>query len=189
MQTQIQSIVEPAAALHRELLDDLILCKEEHKEPVKQLEICVQICTVYLSRLFSLIPETYFFETKNEIDFFKNWKPKFASELEYYKRLYHVALFGHEDRIYFERELNRMEKILIEHAAFANYYDNGNQQNDHTWFVQGQAPHPTNLCMLPWETNPNQTSARDGWVSGLLAVRKYIEWIKERLETIHSNQL
>ncbi len=97
-------------------------------------------------------------------------------------------MFGASDNEFWSHELKRMERLLAGHSEFADYYHNGHTHNDYAWFSQGQAPLPTNLCIHPWETNPRHTSARDNWVTGLIAVERYRDWLKEKENTINQQE-
>lgn len=167
-----------AISLHQDLQKQLLaICIETESEQVKRLEAAVQACNAYIAELYTFIPKEGFECTETEILFFKIIKPLFAREREYHQRLYHARLFGDETGKFWKNELIRMEKLLTEHQEFVSYYHNGDTYNDHAWFSQGEPPLPTPLCMWPSETNPRQTSARDGWVSGLIAVERYMDWL------------
>lgn len=179
------SLEATAVVLHRELLEKLqLICERTDLECDKKFSESVFLSEEYTKRLYRLIPEEGFMDSSSEILFFKSIKPLFVVEREYNQRLYHAFVFGKDDNSFLGRELCRMEKLLAEHKDFARYYHNGESQNDHAWFVQGQAPLPTSLCMQPWETNPRHTSARDNWVAGLLAVERYREWLTIKMQTL-----
>lgn len=170
-----------AIVLHQELQKQLCAIFQEFESvKVKMLEVAVQICNDSISELYTLIPQNRFECIESEILFFKLIKPMFVSEIEYYQRLYHAMLFWDNTRNFWTRELSRIEKLLTEHHEFVVYYHNGDTFNDEAWFSQGKPQLPTSLCMWPWETNPRQTSERDGWVSGLIAVERYKEWLLGR---------
>ncbi|MES2329938.1 MAG: RteC domain-containing protein [Bacteroidota bacterium] len=177
-----QTALPPAAViLHRQMLDDLQRnCMSGNKDIEKLLASSVFIAEDHLKKLYELIPVQGFTDPDEEILFFKNAKPLFVAEREYYQRLYHGTIFGNGDIGFWEHELGRMEKLLAEYSEFADYYHKGHTHNDYPWFSQGQAPLPTSLCIHPWETNPRHTSARDAWVGGLLAVERYRDWIKAK---------
>lgn len=177
-----QHALRPAAVvLHRQLLDALQeICMTGCKDIEKLLSSAVFTAEEYLKKLYDLIPAQGFNDPDEEIFFFKSVKPLFASEREYHQRLYHANVFGQNDEGFWPHELKRMERLLAEHSEFADYYHNGHTHYDYPWFSQGQAPLPTNLCVHPWETNPRNTSARDNWVAGLIAVERYRDWLKEK---------
>ncbi|MES2329673.1 MAG: RteC domain-containing protein [Bacteroidota bacterium] len=155
----------------------------DHTNPPRKIENRIEVCKSYIEELCSLVPAEFDTEI-DEILFFKTIKPKFVSELEFYHRLYQAQLFSDNTIAYYSREITRMRKILADHGEFVNYYKNGNTNNDHAWFTRGQAPLPTSLCMLPWETNPKITSSRDSWISGLLSVERYIEHARDKVKSL-----
>lgn len=179
----MHNLKAPAILLHRQLLDSLILlCQDRETTLDKKLETAVQVCVTSLNELYGLLPEDLFEDRQEQIFFFKSIKPLFAAEREYHQRLYHAVIFGEDSGSFWDRELSRMEKLLNEHGQFAAYLHNGHSHYDHDWFRQGQAPFPTALCTWPWETNPKHTSARDGWVAGLMAVERYRDWLHAKIQ-------
>jgi hypothetical protein len=172
--------LRPAAVqLHQALLVELqVTCKEGDKDIEKLLANAVYTSEAFIAQLYQLLPDESFTDPDEEIFFFKTIKPLFTAEREYHQRLYHANVFGTGNDSFWEHECTRMQKILFEHHAFADYYHNGYTHNDYPWFRQGQAPIPTTLCMHEWETNPRHTSARDSWVGGLVAVERYRDWLK-----------
>lgn len=178
----IDTTLKPAIVLlHCQLLDALQdICTSGTRDIEVLLSTAVFTAEEYLNKLYELIPCRGFTDPDEEIIFFKSVKPMFAAEREYHQRLYHANVFGHSDAGFWSHELRRMERLLAEHSEFADYYHNGHTHYDYPWFSQGQAPLPTNLCIHPWETNPRHTSARDNWVTGLIAVERYIDWLKTK---------
>jgi len=179
----MSSLQNRSMELHRYMIQEIRFVLLDHSDPQKQLANRIAVCKTYIEELCSLVPAEFDSETDG-ILFFKTIKPKFVGELEFYHRLYHAQLFGDDTIAYYSREITRMEKILAEHAAFVNYVKSNSTDKDLSWFTRGQAPVPTSLCMLPWETNPKVTSSHDSWISGLLAVERYKEYAHEKVNTL-----
>ncbi len=169
-----------AVSLHRELLDGLmLLCQNMEMGREKKLHTAIILCEQLVEELYTLLPEQ-FPNIEEEILFFKSIKPLFVCEKEYHQRLYHAKIWL--DQTFCEQELKRMEKLLETNIEFVSYYHNHHTYNDMAWFTQGQAPLPTSLCLSIWETNPKHTSARDGWVAGLISVERYRDWLKAKIQ-------
>ncbi|MES2328202.1 MAG: RteC domain-containing protein [Bacteroidota bacterium] len=168
-----------AVSLHRQLVDQLLMiCQDGNMEVEKKLHTAVLTSEEFLDYLYELIPHR-FDHVQDEILFFKSIKPLFTAEKEYHQRLYHAKIW--QDDQFYGAELKRMEKLLATNVEFVSYYHNQHTYNDMAWFTQGQAPLPTSLCLSVWETNPKHTSARDGWVSGLMAVERYKSWLEAKM--------
>ncbi len=159
---------QPIIFLHQELQEKLsCICNGESDEKV--FAEAVFAAEAYRKRLYALIPAEGFADTTDEILFFKMFKPLFSSEGEFYQRLYHAAVFSVGNVSFYVDELKRIERLLAHNASFASYYHNGQTCEDHAWFAQGQAPMPTKLILLEWETDPRYTSAR------------YRDWLKTKI--------
>ncbi len=182
MQNQLIS----AESLHHELLGVLgAYDLEGDEDKVVGLAKIVFHCDDFLKRLYACTVDPGFCDTFQEIHFFKSIKPLFVSEREFHQRLYHCYTFQNGRSSFWEHELKRMNKILLQHSEFISYYKSGCTAFDHAWFMRGYEAEPTTLCMQGWECNPCNTSARDGWVSGLLAVERYSEWLQEKINSVH----
>lgn len=172
---------QEAIPLHLALLEELkCICMEGDKDIEKLLANAVFTAEAYINKLYTFLPAEGFTDPDEEIYFFKFLKPLFTAEREYHQRLYHGIVFGTGNDGFWAHELERMEKLLVEHIQFADYYHNSYTHDDYPWFHQGQAPLPTPLCMNEWETNPRHTSVRDNWVAGLIAVERYRDWLKTK---------
>jgi hypothetical protein len=180
-----QLFIGQSITLHSDLLNGLgLLCQDKQMEQIKKLEASVQLCIRSLHDLYVILPTDGFESGEDEIRFFKYTKPLFAAEREYYQRLYHGCMFGETNPGFWAHEKKRMEKLLAQHSDFVCYYHGGEAHNDAVWFSQGQAPLPTPLCMWQWETNPKHTSARDGWVAGVMAVERYMVWLNSKIDNV-----
>ncbi|MES2331323.1 MAG: RteC domain-containing protein [Bacteroidota bacterium] len=180
--TEIRS---SAVVLHREMLDKLtLLCGQHYMDMVKRMALSVYLIEEYLNKLYVLLPEHGFEDMSQEVLFFKCIKPLFVSEREFYQRRHNAETYSDNSVSYWVYELERMNKLYQENIEFVAYYRSGETLNDFAWFTRGQAPLPTSLCVLPWETNPWHTSARDAWVSGLLAVDRYCEWLNTNIRKL-----
>ncbi len=95
----------------------------------------------FISRLKEFIIK-YKFENKiEEINFFRNIKPKFFSKLIYYKKLYVIQskrplAIVQDQKPYYINELNKINNYYEENIEFINYYKTGSNLFDVIYFTR-----------------------------------------------------
>ena len=115
--------------LYHSLLRDLDSIHRLHTGEAEKAEKCFHRCVHYWLRLVQRVRGQNIRCPIDEILFFKEWKPMFTSETEYYSLLYHVALFKPLDTAFLKpfwlKELDRVEQLLKKVPSFYNYYCSG----------------------------------------------------------------
>ena len=103
-------------------------CRQNGPWPERTIDCCFHTAEIYWVRLRTLIAGYQFSSITEEIDFFKNVKPLFTSEIEYYGLVYMAKLFRpettHALEIFWMREFMRLEKFTSENTEFYLYYKN-----------------------------------------------------------------
>lgn len=103
-------------------------------------EEAYHLTTQYWQRAKQLVRDTGFADDASEIDFFKNWKSKFTSPLEYYLLIRRFQDYSEAIPEVIER-FRRQETMRIitfrqKHAAFIDYYDQGRTEWDDLYFLR-----------------------------------------------------
>lgn len=80
---------------------------------------------------------------EEEIDFFKNDKPRLTSQIIYFNDLYSIecnrpAASEKAIRKYYAKQLKKLEQFFIDNAAFYRYCRKGDQYRDDTYFLRNQ---------------------------------------------------
>ncbi|UPQ78305.1 RteC domain-containing protein [Flavobacterium azooxidireducens] len=80
---------------------------------------------------------------EEEIDFFKNWKPKLTSQIIYFNEMFNIECnkpVASEKTIrkYYNTQLKKREQFFIDNAEFYRYYRKGNQYLDDKYFLRNQ---------------------------------------------------
>lgn len=112
--------------LYKNLQQDLLRCKKTTPLFEAQVETCFQVAYRYWKEVKENLSSYEFKNDRCEIEFFKQCKPKFTSEIEYYELLYHAVVFeppATGDAILFwNRESQRLQKFEEEHKSFLLCY-------------------------------------------------------------------
>jgi len=157
--------------LYRSLLRDIDDCRQKYSCLQKQIEHSFAICNQYLA-IVRQEAESYIFKTPaDEIYFFRQIKPLFTAEVEYYSFYYHAQLFKAEvsDPVKVEqfwiREATRLEKFIAENRDFYEYYKQSRTDKDAECFTR----------------NKNTDTNYDPLVSTLLALERYHEYVQTEM--------
>jgi hypothetical protein len=107
---------------------------------LQRIELSFQCSTRHILQLRDEIRLHPFRSHDEEIYFFREVKPLFTSESEFYNMLYHGHLFRPEDNLsdlenFWLRESMRLEKYIEEHRSFYMYYKQGRRDLDGFYFL------------------------------------------------------
>jgi hypothetical protein len=157
--------------LYRSLLKDIDDCSQKYSCLQDQIEHSFVICNRYLA-IIRQEAESYVFKTSaDEIYFFRQIKPLFTAEVEYYGFYYHAQLFkaGISDPVKIEqfwiREATRLEKFIAENRDFYEYYKQSRTDKDAECFIR----------------HTNKDTNYDPLVSTLLALERYHEYVQTEM--------
>ncbi|MBP2283067.1 hypothetical protein H4V97_001385 [Flavobacterium sp. CG_23.5] len=127
---------------------------------------------------------------KEEIEFFRNIKPKFASKLIYYNEIYTIETnkpLGSQKTIrkYYKAELLKLKVFFDENQEFYRYYRTNNQCLDATYFIRGKYDVKLTLDSFYFQADPRFSTSHDYKLAKIMAndlLKSYFESELEKLE-------
>lgn len=152
-------------------------------EPIQYAEQAIKLLITIVEKLKTTCL-SHNFETKaEEIDFFRNIKPLFASKLIYYNEIYTIETnkpFGSKKviRKYFKAELTKLEIYCTENLEFYKYYRTGNQDLDKKYFIRGKHNLRHTLDSFYFQADHRFSTSHDYKVAKILAndnLKVYLE--------------
>jgi len=162
-------------------LDDVLLKAEKGIKITKKI----------LLRLRNQILKTGFSNTKEEINFFKNIKPKIYSIL-----IYHVKLFNIESKRprgisksqkkYLDREIKKLQIYFNDNLEFYQYYRRGGISLDNHYFVRGKEDIRLRLDNFHFFTDENFSTSHDSTVATIMAYDMLIVYLQQEIEKIEN---
>ena len=157
---------------------------------LKEIECCFQMATRYWAILKYDLIKHEFGSRDEEVRFFKEIKPLFTGEIEYYSLLYHAELFlvdtVKEDQLMFlERQSQRLEKFSQEHDEFYACYKSGCTAHDRDWFVRTREDQESINGNKGYDREEKATSSHDHLVASLLALERYHDYVTRLLAGLH----
>jgi hypothetical protein len=149
------------------------------------VESCFWIASNYWETLKKDIGQSLFESQAKEIIFFRNLKPKFTSQIQYYSMLAEVQLFIPDDvemKIeYWGNELKRYLRFCDRNKEFVEYYESKSVYLDSIYFVKVSADWIPPFQPMSYDADKNFCSSHDHLVRGLLAHQLYHAFVQEKL--------
>jgi hypothetical protein len=159
-------------SIHKEIIDPKLYSEE-----------AIKVLVATLEKLKSFFIK-YKFENKiEEIAFFREIKPGFASRLIYYNEVYNITTnkpFGSKKllRKYYSGELKKLYKYYKENAGFYKYYHSESRYLDNKYFVRGRHDIKLTLDSFYLQADHRFSTSHDYKVARILAndlIKQYLE--------------
>ena len=155
----------------------------EIDDTINRCEKAIEIIIVSIKKLKILFLKEKFKNQEQEIDFFKNIKPKFTSKFIYYNIIYKIETkkpYGGERIVkkYLNNELQKLKTYFDNNLDFYKYYRTGNNYLDFKYFVRGKFDIKLTIDSFFFEVDHNFSTSHDFKVAKILAhdlVQVYLE--------------
>jgi len=144
-----------------------------------------------LSRLKGYIIKYRFIDKADEINFFRNIKPKFLSKLIYYRKAFEIQSslpFSSSDdkKNFYLKELNKISEYQKDNKEFLSYYRANSTIFDEVYFTRNEPDSWLLLSYDSFETDLNFTTFYDLKISKILAFELLTDFIKSSINKLES---
>lgn len=132
-----------AKQLYNDMLSDLQHCQNKGLPSAMETECCYRISEKYWDILRNELRYYEFASQEEEAYFFKEIKPRFIAETEYYRLLNYSDSFCPEDaypndqKNFWIRQMNRVDKFKATYQEFYLYYLTREADKDTEFFISG----------------------------------------------------
>ncbi|WP_288981643.1 RteC domain-containing protein [uncultured Flavobacterium sp.] len=151
-----------------------------------QIKKCEQAITIILKSINELKKTTIksnFKSQNEEIQFFKDIKPKFTSKLIYYNTIFKIETkkpHGGERILkkYLNNELDKLKRYFDNNLDFYKYYRTGSNYLDHKYFSRGKIDIKLALDSFYFEVDHSYSTSHDFKVAKIIAhdlIQVYLE--------------
>ena len=171
--------------LHNKMLQDLRTTMELELDERQKAESGYIIAKGYWDKLKEIIKTRGLNNEKEEIDFFRNVKPRFTCHIEY-MILLNAALLNvpsdTQDVInYWTREMNRVKDFYNKHIDFIVYYGRKDWHFNSTYFLKKSNKSGNTKPDHPYDADPEYFTSHDPLISSYLAYTMYSKYARKRL--------
>lgn len=161
-------------SLMSELEHQLKLIHLETENPVHSAEQAIRSSIAALERL-----KTFFIKHKRlnkteEIEFFRDIKPKFAAKLIYYNEIYSIETnkpLGSQKTIgkYYKAELLKLKVFFKKNQEFYRYYRTNNRCLDKKYFIRGKYDIKLTLDSFYFQADQRFSTSHDYKLAKIMA--------------------
>jgi hypothetical protein len=175
--------------LLHELDEQLNFINLEIDEPIPKAERSIAATQKSLAELKQFVLSHKFHSQRDEIQFFKEVKPKFFSKLIYHVKTYNLETHkpngsDKAKKKYFQNELYNLEQYFNRNLDFIKYYRTQKTYLDHKYFVRGNHDLSLSLDSFFFETDQNFSTSHDFKVSKIMANELLEIYLKAEIDAI-----
>jgi len=131
--------------LRKEVEEFRLMSNNDHIDHLRHFQDGILLMESVFIRLKSFVLNYSFKNNEEEINFFKQTKPRLLCNLIFYKEVYNIEMnrpqggkAAQED--YFRKELDRIEGYYWKNKEFYHYYRSGNDYMDEMFFLRSSKP-------------------------------------------------
>lgn len=172
-----------ALQLFCKLNEQLNFADLEIDNPIQRSESAINIIVNSIEKLKIIFEKEKNKSQEQEIDFFKNIKPKFTSKLIYYNAIYKIETkkpHGGERILkkYLNNELDKLKRYFDSNLDFYRYYRTGSNYLDIKYFTRGKVDIKMALDSFYFEADHSFSTSHDFKVAKIMAhdlIQVYLE--------------
>lgn len=171
--------------------------KKMHLETENQIQASEQaikssITALEKLKVFSI--KYKFRNKKEEIEFFRDIKPKFAAKLIYYNEIYNIEAnrpLGSKKTIrkHYNTELSKLKVFFKENTEFYRYYRTGNNCLDTKYFIRARYDLKLMLDSSYFRADHRFTTSHDFKIAQILANNDIKVFLEEQIEKVERKSI
>lgn len=169
--------------LYKKMLQQLAGYEATATDEKKWIEWGFGIATKTWFHIQDEVDSYQFADQQEEISFYKTLKPKFIGQMHFFTLLYRSVLFQPDDkagkRKYWQEELKTCSTFLSKYQSFCRYYEQGNTEMDHVYFVQQNNQQPLILGIN--ENRWHVITSYSYLLARVISIKKYERYIQEKI--------
>ena len=148
-----------------------------------------------LDELRDLVIKENFDNTENEIQFFKEIKPKILSKFIYYLKLFSTEnkrpLSSIKAQIKFlNTEIDKLQIYFLENREFYNYYRRADTRLDEHYFIRNHAQSmQIHIDTFHFFIDKRFSTSHDAMVATIIAYELLIEYLKKEVNKLKNNSI
>lgn len=179
--------------LFAKLNEQLNFTDLEIDDPILRSENAINIIITSIEKLKIIFEKEKIKSQEQEIDFFKNVKPKFTSKLIYYNAIFKIETkkpHGGERIVkkYLNNELDKLKRYFDNNLDFYKYYRTGSNYLDHKYFTRGKFDIKLSLDSFYFEVDHTFSTSHDFKVAKIMAHDLIQVYLEDKLLMIENRE-
>ena len=164
------------------------ICVTE-SDALQRVKLSSRIILSSISRLKKFVSGYDFVDAADEINFFKNIKPKFSSKLIFYQKAYEILLYlpiapASDIKNYYLKELQKIGTYYNDNKELLRYYRSNSTLYDEIYFLRKKPDSWLLLSLDDYETDLDFTTFYDHKISKIIAFDSLAEFINASINKI-----
>lgn len=174
-------------SLLQEMEQQLRAIHSDNQDPLTYSVSAIKLLVDLLERLKSFSIQYAFSDTAEEIVFFREIKPCFASRLIYYNEVYNIEISrpvgnGKTIRHYYKTEIAKLKSLFDDNIEFYRYYRSGDTDLDVRYFTRRKPDFRATLDSAYFQADHRFSTSHDYKLACLLANEELTRYLEQRLE-------
>ena len=166
--------------IYLNMLTEIDKCWQTCKADKEKAENCFWMAHHYCNRIKELASTNGFSSDQEEIDFFRDVKPRFTCFLDFYVILSESLMFVPKEPQpaldFWNEESKRFERFCHKNHLFISYFESGCTHLDDEYFLRRNI-RPELLSVSQSDGNKDYCTNYDMILGNYLAQKKYLEYI------------
>lgn len=192
----MNSIFDPRSDIQKssysDLFDDLLTEIDQNMQAdlseLERFQNCFWVSVRHYKNLKQLVLFKGFDSEREEIDFFREIKPKVTCFIEFFA-ISSEALWFANDRsdclcLFWKEEERKYRRFCDRFRHFIRYYESGKQDREREYFLRATSDGNGPVHSRIFDEHPALHSSKDWLVRSYLANKMYFRFVKQKLETI-----
>ena len=183
-----ETIEIPYCRLFLDLLKRIDQCMMAELPETERLQNCFWTSVQCYRKLKELVLDNGLKNESDEIYFFRNVKPKFASFIEFFV-LCTEAMWFVENKVqcaasFWREELEKYSRFCNRYNVFIRYYQSGDNRHDSAYFLRTTADALSDIHSKMFDEHPILHSSKDWILRSYLANKMYFRFAQEKLDSV-----
>lgn len=163
-----------------------IIYKEDDK-PIMHAEKAIKATINTFEELKTFVVKYTFKSKDEEIEFFKNIKPKVASKLIYYNEIYNIEInkpsaSNKAVKKYYAKEQNKLKDFYYSNKEFYKYYRSGSNTLDKKYFLRRKHDIRLTLDSSYFQSDYSFATSHDFKVAQIIAHQALEKYLDSKLK-------
>jgi RteC protein len=177
-------------SLYTELMEKLDMLRVGSDNILVVSQGAIRIVSEKLEFLRSYVMKNPLKNKNEEIQFFKDIKPRFYSQFIYYLKIFHIETYRPNGSVeaeqeYVYKELGRLQEFYELNKEFYAYYRSGSNYLDDMRFVRGSVDINLALTSHYLDADPLFSTTHDYKLAKILANEMLREYLLDRLASLN----